>query len=141
MSHPRWVLDTNVVVAGLLWNGHARRLLEWALDGHLKLISSPILLAELARTLGYGKFANRIRIAETTTEALVERYAELVTLARPAITPRVVANDPDDDHVVACAVAAKADTIVSGDRHLLDLQPRYLGIDILTPRQAAERMA
>jgi predicted nucleic acid-binding protein len=32
--------------------------------------------------------------------------------------PRVIENDPDDDHVIACAVAAKADIIVSGDKHL-----------------------
>jgi predicted nucleic acid-binding protein len=53
----------------------------------------------------------------------------------PAATPRVVADDPDDDHVIAAAIAAQADLIVSGDRHLLTLGA-HAGIPIVTPAQA-----
>lgn len=56
----RLVLDTNIVVAGLLWNGPPRRLIEWAIEGKaVELFSSPVLLDELAHTLGYSKFAGR----------------------------------------------------------------------------------
>ena len=57
----RLVLDTNIVVAGLLWNGPPRRLIELAIEGEpIKLFSSPVLLNELAHTLGYSKFDKRI---------------------------------------------------------------------------------
>ena len=61
-AHPplRLVLDTNIVVAGLLWNGLRRWLLEAAIAGEVELYSSAVLLAELAHTLGYAKFAARI---------------------------------------------------------------------------------
>jgi predicted nucleic acid-binding protein len=50
--------------------------------------------------------------------------------------PRVVANDADDDHVLACALTAQADFIVSGDKHLLNLGGQYQGIAIVMPAQA-----
>ena len=57
----RLVLDTNIVVAGFLWSGPPRRLIEWAIEGAaVELVSSPVLLDELAHTLGYAKFAARI---------------------------------------------------------------------------------
>ena len=57
----RPVLDTNIVVAGLLWNGPPQCLIEWAIEGEaVELFSSPVLLDELAHTLGYSKFAARI---------------------------------------------------------------------------------
>ena len=49
--------------------------------------------------------------------------------------PRVVPGDPDDDQIVAAAVAAEADLLVSGGRHLLALG-RYRDIRIVTPAEA-----
>jgi predicted nucleic acid-binding protein len=54
--------------------------------------------------------------------------------------PRVIENDPDDDEVLACAVAGWADLIVSGDRGLHSLGGHYAGIPILTPTQAVQRI-
>lgn len=53
--------------------------------------------------------------------------------------PPIILSDPDDDMILATALAAKADVIVSGDRHLLELQS-YQGIPILSPRQFLDRM-
>lgn len=59
-------------------------------------------------------------------------YAAIVEVTAPTDVPRVIAADPDDDHVLACALAAKTSAIVSGDLHLLG--------DILTAAQAGERI-
>jgi uncharacterized protein len=53
----RAVIDTNVLIAGLLWRGPPHVLLEHARDGVVSLISSPTLLAELTDVLGRAKFA------------------------------------------------------------------------------------
>ena len=109
----RLVLDTNIVIAGLLWNGPPRRLIELTIDGEVvELYSSPVLLDELAHTPGYAKFAARIESFGTSIVALVAQYAALVSLTVPAIVPRVVAGDADDDQVIAAAVAARTDLIV-----------------------------
>jgi predicted nucleic acid-binding protein len=52
----------------------------------------------------------------------------------------VVVADPDDDHVIACALAAKADAIVSGDGHLLNLK-EYQGMRIINPAEAIRSLA
>ena len=137
----RLVLDTNIVVAGLLWNGPPRRLIELAIEGEaVELFSSPVLLDELAHTLGYSKFAARINSLGTSIAALVGQYSGLVSLVVPASVPRIVANDADDDHVIAAAVAARAELIVTGDRkHLLPIGI-HQGIAIVTAREVVERI-
>jgi predicted nucleic acid-binding protein len=70
---------------------------------------------------------------------LVVRYAELASLVPPASIGGVIQADPDDDHVLACALAAKADLIVSGDSHLLNLK-RYQSIPIVSPAEALKRL-
>ena len=136
----RLVLDTNIVVAGLLWNGPPRRLIEWAIEGEaIELFSSPVLLDELAHTLGYSKFTRRIESFSTSIAALVAQYTALVSLVMSASVPRVVTNDADDDHVIAAAVAARAELIVTGDRkHLLPIGT-HQGIAIVTAREVADR--
>ncbi|MFN8994964.1 MAG: putative toxin-antitoxin system toxin component, PIN family [Pseudomonadota bacterium] len=136
----RLVLDTNIVVAGLLWNGPPRRLLEAAIAGEVELYSSPVLLDELAHTLAYSKFDKRIDSFGTSIAALVAQYTALVSLVAPASVPRVVANDADDDHVIAAAVAARAELIVTGDRkHLLPIGS-HQGIAIVTAREVVDRV-
>jgi uncharacterized protein len=136
----RLVLDTNIVVAGLLWNGPPRQLLEAAIAGEVELYSSPVLLDELAHTLGYSKFDKRIDGFGTTIATLVAQYTALVSLVMPSSVPRVVANDADDDHVIAAAVAARAALIVTGDRkHLLPIGS-HQGIAIVTAREIVQRI-
>ena len=136
----RLVLDTNVVVAGLLWYGPPRRLIELAIAGEaVELFSSAVLLDELAHTLGYPKFAKRIDSFGTSIAGLVTQYIALVSLVAPASVPRIVPNDADDDHVIAAAVAARAELIVTGDKHLL-LIHRHQGIDIVTARIAIDQL-
>ena len=137
----RLVLDTNIVVAGLLWNGPPRRLIGWAIDVEaVELFSSPVLLDELAHTLGYSTFAARIESFGTSIAGLVAQYTALVSLVMPASVPRVAANDADDDHVIAAAVAARAELIVTGDRkHLLPIGT-HQGIAIVTAREVVDRL-
>ena len=64
-------------------------------------------------------------------------YAALTTVVIPAIIPPTIINDPADDAVLACALGAAADLIVSGDRHLLDLN-EHQGIQIITAAEALQ---
>ena len=134
----RLVLDTNVVVSGVLWGGHSRRLLELAVADAIMLYSSPVLMEELSQTLHYAKLDKRIMALQTTAQALVAYYSALVTLVVPHQVPRVIAQDADDDQVLACAMEARAHFIASGDQHLHSLGGSYQGVRIVTPAEAAE---
>jgi uncharacterized protein len=63
----------------------------------------------------------------------------LITVVVPAIIPPAIIEDSDDDSVLACAVAAKVELVVSGDPHLLKLE-QYEGVPIVTPAEAVERL-
>jgi len=131
----RLVLDTNVVASGLLWGGVPEQFLDAVQAGELELFTSRHLLAELAGILTRGKFAKALAATGLPHEELVLGYAELATIVTPVAVPPIIAADPDDDHVLACAVAANADIIVSGDKHLHSLGGQYNGIAIVTPAE------
>lgn len=133
------VLDTNVVVAGLLWAGPPNSLLLRATERQdLALVTSPILMIELADILALARFRKRIADAATSVDELVAAYRDATLIVTPREVPRVVPDDVDDDHVIAAAVAARAQCIVTGDRtHLLPIGT-HGEIAIISPRQCLD---
>ena len=129
------VLDTNVVVSGLLWRASPRQVLDAAREQRLTLYTSSVLLDELAEVLSRPHLAAIIAANHTTPAFLMQRYAMLAQVVTPASIRPTVPGDADDDHVLACALAAGADWIVSGDAHLLNLK-HYQGMRIIDAPQA-----
>ena len=135
----RIVADTNTVLSGLLWQGPPRRLIDLARQRVLTPCISSALLAELAEVIARDKFTQRILAAGLSAAELVQDYIRLAQIVEAQPLPAKVSRDLDDDHVLACALAAQASLIVSGDRDLLDLQ-EYQGIPILTTTDALQRL-
>lgn len=77
--------------------------------------------------------------AEEDIESVLTPILSRAELVDPKLTV-TASRDPDDDHILACALEAKADAIVSGDKDLADLGS-FEGISILTPRQFLDRLA
>lgn len=136
----RAVLDTNVVASALLWGGTPERLIDAAGDGTLELFTSEALLAELAGILGRAKFAEVLRRRNLPAAEIVARYRELAESLDAAPLEVAELRDPDDAAVLACALAARADAIVTGDDDLRVLG-RYRGIAVLSPAEALARIA
>ena len=134
----RVVLDTNIVVSGLLWDGRPRRLLEFGRDRLIKLFASSALLDELSEVLGREKFAARLASERITQSYLLQRYGALTELVKPTPVERTV-RDVDDDVVIATALAAQAEIIVSGDDDLLTLHPWHR-IQILNAADALQHI-
>ena len=127
----RLVLDTNVLLSGLIFGGICQRVMLAGIESH-EVYLSPAIFNEVAEKLA-GKFADLAPTRETALRALRDgsRWIEPVALPVP------VCRDADDDWILATALAAKADAIVTGDNDLLVLK-RYEGIPILSPRQFVE---
>lgn len=121
--------------------GLPRRLLDGAIAGEFDLCTSEVLLTELLEVLSRTKFASRLAKAGLTPEGIVGELRRIAgVVSTPLLPPRAVPNDPDDDHVIAAAIAANADLIASGDkRHLLALGS-YQGIEIISARATVERL-
>lgn len=135
----RVVADTNVVISGLLWQGSPRQVLDAARNSLLTLYTSEGLLTELRGVLSRAKFDRLLIQQETSPEEVVTEYAALATTIIPATIPPTVVADPDDDAVLACALAAQAEAIVSGDSDLLSLKS-FQGIPILTAAELLGRV-
>ena len=117
---PRLVLDTNVAVSAFLWGGKPAALIEMAGNEQVRLFTSRALVEELETTLTKPKLALALGRLGVGPTDLIARYHVLSDLVRPKPVPRM-SRDPDDDHVIACALAARADFIITGDDDLLML--------------------
>ncbi|MBO9688367.1 MAG: putative toxin-antitoxin system toxin component, PIN family [Mitsuaria chitosanitabida] len=119
----RLVLDTNTVVSGYLWNGPPSDLIAIAMKNILTvdLFSSDPLHTELRNVITRQKFSKQLALKGWTAERLLAEYADRVRTVVPPSIPRTVLDDPDDDVVLATALACRAHLIVSGDEHLVKL--------------------
>jgi len=127
----RVVLDTNVLVSGLLFGGTPGKLLDLWKTGTIRLIMSRVMLDEFLRVLAYPK----LRLSEEEIHYLL--YVEVLPhaeIVKVHLGPILIPTDPSDDMFLRCAVAAGAKYIISGDRHLLQLKS-YKRIKILSPAE------
>ena len=131
----RLVLDTNVVISALVWGGAPHQLLAAAAQGRAELCTCEELCTELSVVLQRPKFAAQLRIANTHAAKLASRYRAICRLTSLHAPIPNVCRDPKDDVVLACALAARAELIVSGDNDLLALQT-YQKIPILRASEA-----
>ena len=128
------VVDTNVFVSSF-FGGNPRRVIDLWKSGELTLCLSAAIVDE------YTAVLRRLGLdGEEELGELLDLFARGTYLLFAAETPAiaVVAADPADDKFIACAVALKADVIVTGDRALLDIG-NYMGIRILSPRQLLDK--
>lgn len=123
------VFDTNVLLAAFLTEGLCAKLLVRARKREFELFLCPVIFAELERILKKKFKATPQEVTETLA-IITEAAEQIVTPERTVIG---VCRDKDDDHVLACASAAKADYLVTGDVDLLILKA-FEETRIISPR-------
>ena len=128
MKHHRIVLDTNVLISAILFGGPPREALKLVISGTVDCSLSLAILDELRDVLQRPKF----KFSPEQSFNVVEELHAACEIINPMVKINVITEDPDDNKILECAVAAKPTFIVSGDRHLLDLV-EFRGIKILTP--------
>ena len=126
----RALFDTNVLLAAFLTEGVCEKLLTRARKRHFDLITCPFILHEFERIL-VRKFSATKQEKETALALIAEAARDVV---EPSETPAGACRDKDDDNVLACAVEAAAEYLVTGDKDLLHMKT-YKGIRIVMPRE------
>ena len=128
------VLDTNVLVSGILFSGPPHHILRAWSQGRLQLALTSEILEE------YRRVAIELQDEYPTID--IAAALELVVVGSELFDPVPmvggVCSDPDDDKFLACAIASGAHVVVSGDRHLLEVSG-YRGITVMKPRAFVER--
>lgn len=130
----RIVLDTNVLISAIFFGGVPFKILQAWRDGKVQLAVCPEILAE------YREVALRLKEKYEGVDAmpLLDLVAIHSHLVQAAPLPERVCDDPDDDIFFACALAARARIIVSGDRHLLTASARA-GVRVLRPKTFVDK--
>jgi putative PIN family toxin of toxin-antitoxin system len=129
MTRERVVIDTNVLISGLLSTTSApARAVEKAVT-KAQLVATLETLRELIEKLHSPKFDPYVR--RERRDALLERVASLVEIIDVLQSIRA-SRDPKDNKFLEAAVNGRADVLVTGDKDLLDLNP-FRGVAIVTP--------
>lgn len=135
---PKAVLDSNVWVSALLWGGKPAEIVKASEQRKVRLVASEEILREISQVLNYPKLRKVYEAEETSHEELIEAVLKVVQLVQVTRRVKVVLEHPADDKFIECALEAKADYVVSGDKHLLKVGnygkiqvvsvPKFLGV-------------
>ena len=112
----RVVADSNILISAFLRGGKPLELLELARARQIELAVSDAIVEETARVL-----AVKFKVSADDIIAFWDELRKFVKHVKPTETLDVVPGDKADSRIVECAVAAKAESIVTGDAHLLSL--------------------
>ena len=119
--------DTNTLVSATITKGNEFELLKSVKSGEIRLTLSPPILEEFKKVISRPKFG----FSEEQIDDVFKRIVNISGIVLPETKVDVIKNDPPDNMVLECAYAAKADYIISGDKHLLNLK-EYKNIKIIT---------
>ena len=131
---PKIVIDTNVFVSSF-FGGIPREIVNQWKTGKMTLCLSQKIIEE------YIEVLNRLGLKDQKEiQGLIRLFAEGYHSIFAANTPdiNVIVDDPDDNKFIACAVALDSKIIISGDKHLKNLD-KYVDIEILSPRAFWEK--
>lgn len=118
--------DTNVWVSGINWeHGKPRQLLELLRARAFAHVTSLEILFEITRVL-----RDYFGYSDEDAYEWYKEIGELSEVVRPTLHLNVIEADPTDNKFLECALEGRADYIVSGDQHLLDLES-YEGVQIV----------
>lgn len=128
------VVDVNVLISALLWGGTPRKILILAQNNQISIFASPDLFQELETTLKRTKFQAKIKSLGLTVEDILDAATEVLQSC-PNISLDIDISqlrDIKDYHILAAAVSAQADFLITGDQDLLVLN-QFAEILIMTP--------
>lgn len=130
----RAVVDTNVVVSGLLFGGLPYKIIRAALKRQFVWVTSAQLISETERVLSAPKFG----LSNDEIQALTSPLFEIAEIVVPVTEVDVIQRCPADNRVLECALDGHCSVIVSGDRRDILSLKAFHGIRILNPRQFLE---
>ena len=133
MGKKKIILDTNIYISALGWEGNPKKIFNKVIEGKYELIISHKQFKEITTVLDYPKFV----FIQEQKERFILLLNEIATIVKTKINVNVVKDDPSDNIILEPAAEINIDYIVSGDRHLLGLK-EFNDAKIVTPQQFLE---
>ena len=127
------VLDANIYVSSMVnTQGNPKRIISAWQQGAFDVPISSAILDEIERVLRYPRIVKRHKQDETAIQRFLKLLENEAIIVEPTDVLGVVKDDESDNRYLECAVKGKAQYVISGDKHLLDIS-EYRGIVILPP--------
>ncbi len=123
------VFDTNIFISSIFWKGNPRRIIDLAVANKIKSVTSPDILQEIETVLSED-------FPEIPYEKIEEIIRDILSYSHLTAVDEIIVKglrDIKDTKIISCAVSAKADYIVTGDKDLLVLT-EYKDIKILNSK-------
>jgi putative PIN family toxin of toxin-antitoxin system len=131
------VLDTNILVSAMFWNGDSDKIIRLAEEKKVEIILSKDILDELSKVLGYKDIQDKVKDKNLEVRNSFQKIVELATIIESEEKVDIIKDDPADNKFLECAKAGKADFIISKDKHLFNLK-KFENISIITPKEFLE---
>ncbi len=128
------VIDTNVFISAILADRTPLAAIETTRTGRTQLLVTTAIVTEIERVMLRPKFAKYFHVQGVEPGVFTRNYTALARYVTPVTVTDCPIQDPKDLMFIECAVAGRADCIVSGDHHLLELKS-FRSIQIVTPAQ------
>jgi len=129
VQNPIVVLDTNIFISSIFWEGSSYRIVRKAIAREIIVFISDEIVNEIRRVLARG-----FSLAKQEIKSIIDSVAYFTHLIKPKEKVAVVKEDPDDDRILECALACGAKFIISYNKHLLKLKG-FRDIKIITPEE------
>ncbi len=134
------VIDTNVLVSGLFAeSGAVAELMGLWFDGEFEMMTSEKILSELYRVLHKPSVQEHFKPSEDDIIEYLDTLREKAIITPDLYQTSRITKDPTDNKFLACALEAKADYIVSGDKHLREIK-HFHGVRIIDVKAFVERV-
>lgn len=134
MGKEKVIVDTNVLISALGWEGKPRQLLREVVDGKYALFISNKQLKEIKRVLDYPKFG----FAKEQKNQFLKILFHAATIVDTKTELNIIKEDPSDNALIECAIEIGAKCIISGDKHLRKLK-KYNDVAIVSVNEFLKR--
>lgn len=117
MIKPKVVFDTNIYLSAIIFTGIPRKVFTLAIKDKINLFISPRILLEISQ-----KLKNKFLWSENKIQQVIKIIADTAFIVKPKIKLKIVKKDITDNKILEAALFSKADFIITGDKHLLEIK-------------------
>lgn len=118
MGKKKVVLDTNILISALGWNGKPKKIFEKCISEEIGLVTSKEQINELKRVMDYPRF----NFNEEQKDRFIALILEISSMVEISRTLMIIKDDPDDNIILETAAIGDVGYLISGDPHLLKLR-------------------
>ena len=129
MNKPIVVLDTNIFISAVFWEGKSYEIVKKAINQEIIVFISDHIIKEIEKVL-----TRDFNLAEQEIDDVVSAIFYFTHLIKPVEKVKIIKEDPKDDEVLDCALACNAKFIISQDKHLLNLK-KFMNINMVSPEE------